>query len=97
MVEDSKELACPCNCTYVSKACCNSPLGIVYEAPELKLGSLQAPSVNMTCNATTGDFQASNMTLGVILTARGSSPIGSEAEELGSLPTGPIDTQALYR
>ena len=62
--------ACPCNCTYVSKACCNSISGIVYEAPDLRLGSVQAPSANLTCNATTGDFQASNVTLNVVLTPR---------------------------
>lgn len=68
--EISTDLACPCNCTYVSKACCDSALGIVYEAPDLRLGSLLAPSANLTCNATTGDFQASNITLDVTLTPR---------------------------
>ena len=66
--EPSTALACPCNCTYVSKACCNSPRGIVYEAPDLRLGALQPPSENLTCNATTGEFQASSMTLNVMLT-----------------------------
>lgn len=69
-VESSTIPACPCNCTYVSKACCNSPSGIVYEAPDLRLGSLQARSENVTCNATTGDFQALNMALDVMLTPR---------------------------
>ena len=68
--EDSADTACPCNCTYVSKACCNSISGTVYEAPNLRLGALQAPLVNVTCNATTGDFQASNMSLDVTLTPR---------------------------
>lgn len=68
--ETSTALACPCNCTYVSKACCNSPRGIVYEAPDLRLGALQPPLVNLTCNATTGEFQASSMTLDVMLTTR---------------------------
>ena len=66
--ESTAGLACPCNCTYVSKACCESPSGFVYEAPGLRLGSLQAPSVELTCDAMTGDFQASNMTLDVMLT-----------------------------
>ena len=66
----SANLACPCNCTYVSEACCNSLSGIVYEAPDLKLGSVRAPSENVTCNATTGDFQASSMVLDVMLTPR---------------------------
>lgn len=73
MTESSTDIACPCNCTYVSKACCNSPSGVVYEAPELRLGSLQGPS-NMTCNATTGELQVSNMTLDVMLTTRGLDP-----------------------
>lgn len=62
------DVACPCNCTYVSKACCNSPAGIVHEAVDLKLGSVQAPSVNVTCNRTTGDFQTLDTTLDVLLT-----------------------------
>ena len=78
------DLACPCNCTYVSKACCNSLSGMVYEAPELRLGSVQAPSANLTCNATTGDFQVSNVTLNVVLTPRELSE-RSELNALGSL------------
>lgn len=68
--EDSKGSACPCNCTYVSKACCDSPSGILYEAPDLRLGSLQAPSADMACNPTTGDFQVSNVSLDVVLTPK---------------------------
>lgn len=68
--EGSADTACPCNCTYVSKACCNSLSGMVYEAPGLRLGALQASSENVTCNATTGDFQASNMPVDVTLTPR---------------------------
>lgn len=79
------DLACPCNCTYVSKACCNSISGIVYEAPDLRLGSVQAPSANLTCNATTGDFQASNVTLDVVLTPRELVGERSEGDALGSL------------
>lgn len=33
--------ACPCNCTYVSRACCEAPNGVVYEAVDLKLGILE--------------------------------------------------------
>ena len=33
--------ACPCNCTYVSRACCEAPSGVVYEAVDLKLGILE--------------------------------------------------------
>ncbi len=32
---------CPCNCTYVSNACCVAPSGIVYENTKLKLGELR--------------------------------------------------------
>ena len=64
----SGNVACPCNCTYVSKACCDSPAGYVYEGIDLKLGSVQAPSANMTCDITTGDFRTSNTTLDVLLT-----------------------------
>lgn len=49
-------LACPCNCTYVSKACCISD-GIVHEAPSMKLGALQPPTSNVGCNATIGEFE----------------------------------------
>lgn len=80
--EGSTGPACPCNCTYVSKACCNSPSGIVYEAPDLRLGALRAPSVNLTCNAMTGDFQASNLTVDVTLTPRAVDPSSRELEEL---------------
>ena len=59
------DTACPCNCTYVSKACCDSPAGIVYEGFDMNLGSVQAPSVNVTCNPTTGEFQTSNTKLDV--------------------------------
>lgn len=54
---NSTGLACPCNCTYVSKACCSSDSGTVYEAPNLKLGALHAPNSSMVCDATSGQFQ----------------------------------------
>ena len=68
--ENSKGSACPCNCTYVSKSCCDSLSGGLYEAPDLRLGSLQDSSADMTCNAATGDFQASDVPLDVVLTPR---------------------------
>ena len=86
--EGSTGPACPCNCTYVSKACCTSPSGIVYEAPDLRLGALQAPSVNLTCNAMTGDFQASNLALDVTLTPRAVGLDDEEPEE-PQWPTNP--------
>ncbi|KAI9676098.1 MAG: hypothetical protein M1817_000841 [Caeruleum heppii] len=38
--ETQERLACPCNVSYVSFACCDSRDGVVYEPPGLKLGSL---------------------------------------------------------
>ena len=35
---------CPCNCTYISQACCGAADGVVYESGMLKLGEL-APEV----------------------------------------------------
>jgi hypothetical protein len=32
---------CPCNTTYVSQACCDGHDGMIWEAPELKLGELR--------------------------------------------------------
>lgn len=49
-------LACPCNCTYVSVACCDAPSGVVYEAAELKLGALE-PS---QCSASTSGMPQSS-------------------------------------
>jgi len=51
--------ACPCNCTYVSKACCLSASGIVYEAPNLRLGAVRAPNDTAICDPTTGEFRVS--------------------------------------
>ena len=90
--ESGMDLACPCNCTYVSKACCSSPAGIVYEAPDLKLGSVLAPSANLTCDPTTGEFQASNKNIDAMLTPRGPSFRGGQAAEPDSLMANPIRT-----
>ena len=38
-------MGCPCNTTYVSEACCSAPEGLVWEAPELKLGILSEPEL----------------------------------------------------
>lgn len=57
------QLACPCNCTYVSKACCSSTSGLVYEALSLRLGALMPPNgtanATATCDVATGKFQMS--------------------------------------
>ena len=37
------DAACPCNCTYVSHACCASLDGVVRESPQLRLGMLKVP------------------------------------------------------
>ena len=49
---------CPCNCTYVSRGCCNSTTGILHEAPGLKLGMLKAPNSSFVCDAGTGRFRS---------------------------------------
>ena len=59
LTADSASLAgaaCPCNCTYVSQACCTSDVGIVWEAPLMKLGSLQPPSQDLFCDKISGQF-----------------------------------------
>ena len=38
--QSSEAPACPCNTTYVSHSCCDAESGIVWEAPELKLGEM---------------------------------------------------------
>ena len=52
------DVACPCNCTYVSRACCTSATGIVHEAPALKLGVLKAPNSSLVCDGGTGRFRS---------------------------------------
>ena len=50
-------LTCPCNCTYVSHACCLSPDGIVKEDPTQKIQtSLKVPNNTVCCDGTTGDW-----------------------------------------
>lgn len=46
--------ACPCNCTYVSVACCDAPSGVVHEAAGLKLGVLE---MSQCTNSTSGILQ----------------------------------------
>lgn len=53
-------MACPCNCTYVSDACCSSVSGIVYETASFKLGVLEPPDSQTFCNTTTGEFQGTS-------------------------------------
>ena len=49
--------ACPCNCTYVSAACCLSPTGMVFEDPVLKINTtVQAPNGSVCCDHQTGKW-----------------------------------------
>lgn len=48
---------CPCNCTYVSQACCDAPSGEVWEPASFKLGSLAPPNPNTCCDRITGAFR----------------------------------------
>ncbi|KAG8530595.1 uncharacterized protein KY384_005098 [Bacidia gigantensis] len=49
--------ACPCNCTYISIACCTSENGMVQERPGLKLGAVLPPD-GQCCNAVSGELNA---------------------------------------
>ncbi|CAD6584614.1 MAG: hypothetical protein ASARMPREDX12_001710 [Alectoria sarmentosa] len=52
--------ACPCNCTYISPACCLSTKGIVWEDPTEKLAmTVQAPNGSVCCDETTGKWRKS--------------------------------------
>ena len=55
------ELTCPCNCTYVSHACCLSQTRIVWEDPAEKVDTtVQAPNGTVCCDASTGDWTATS-------------------------------------
>ena len=58
-------LACPCNCTYVSRRCCTSDSGVVYEDSTKHLGVLRAPMANLECDLLTGDWRNRNQTRNV--------------------------------
>lgn len=47
------DAACPCNCTYVSHACCGSLDGVVRESPKSRLGALEVPS-GIICDQRSG-------------------------------------------
>ncbi|KAL9017041.1 MAG: hypothetical protein Q9185_005643, partial [Variospora sp. 1 TL-2023] len=57
------DLPCPCNCTYVSKQCCDSSddTGIVHEPPANHLGALRPPMAYLECDRTTGDWRPKKM------------------------------------
>lgn len=57
------DLACPCNCTYVSKACCLSLTGRVYEDPVLRTDTIvQAPNSSVCCDHQTGNWTQTAVT-----------------------------------
>ena len=55
-VTQDSGVPCPCNCTYVSYACCGSTTGIIYEPAQMRLGAIRMPT-GMVCNETTGKAQ----------------------------------------
>lgn len=57
------DLACPCNCTYVSKACCLSLTGLVYEDPVMKIDTVvQATNGSVCCDHQTGNWTKAAVT-----------------------------------
>ena len=55
--DDSAPLNCPCNCTYVSAACCLSQNGIVYEDPSMQIPMDPLPgNATICCNERTGHW-----------------------------------------
>ena len=53
-----EDVSCPCNCTYVSHACCNSRDGIVHEDVSLNLGPLTM-SDGVECDQASGKVRSS--------------------------------------
>ena len=56
IVDSIDTIACACNCTYVSQACCSTADGYVYEDARQKVSTISA-SPGSFCNPTTGDIQ----------------------------------------
>ena len=55
--DQSAPLNCPCNCTYVSAACCLSGSGIVYEDPSMQIHMDPLPAnATVCCNERTGHW-----------------------------------------
>lgn len=55
-------LSCPCNCTYVSHACCLSGDGIVAEDASQEMATTQLPpNGTVCCDSTTGDWTESSL------------------------------------
>ena len=54
------ELSCPCNCTYVSKACCLSSTKLIWEDAMEKIDTVvQAPNGRVCCDTNTGNWTRS--------------------------------------
>ena len=78
----SSEFTCPCNCTYISRACCLSQTKIVWEDPSEKINTvLQAPNATVCCDATTGKWAA----LQENQVASSTNPICSSGETANNL------------
>lgn len=57
------DLTCPCNCTYVSKACCLSLTGLVYEDPIMRIDTIvQASNGSVCCHHQTGNWTQAAVT-----------------------------------
>ncbi|KAI4287736.1 MAG: hypothetical protein L6R35_003006 [Caloplaca aegaea] len=57
-------LSCPCNCTYVSRACCLSGDGIVAEDAIQEIVTTQLPANGtLCCDATTGNWATSGTSI----------------------------------
>ncbi|KAL8855935.1 MAG: hypothetical protein Q9178_007449 [Gyalolechia marmorata] len=55
-------LSCPCNCTYVSRACCMSADGIVAEDATQEIVTTQLPpNGTVCCDGATGNFATSSL------------------------------------
>ena len=82
-------LSCPCNCTYVSRACCMSEDGIVAEDATQEIVTTQLPpNGTVCCDGTTGNFvtsslQTDNVTKEDAMCVTGPDPINTRSEILG--------------
>ncbi|MCJ1258687.1 hypothetical protein MMC24_006520 [Lignoscripta atroalba] len=75
-------LTCPCNCTYVSHACCTSSTTLVWEPPALKINvTVPAPNGTVCCDAETGRWVTAEVQRDV---ARGDTACGVKGGEGGA-------------
>ncbi|KAI9678291.1 MAG: hypothetical protein M1817_006236 [Caeruleum heppii] len=84
-----EQVACPCNASYVSYACCDSDNDIVYEHPSQKLGSLM---VDDGMNATTMGNDTTKETLTAAMGAKGNvTDLGNQTAVLVDDDEGTVD------